>query len=278
MTNGSRQVIPDARARFEELHQRGIFMMLNPWDVGSARLLVSLGFPALATTSSGLAASMGRMDQQVSLDELVDHVGALVEAVDVPISVDAENCFALTPSGAAENVERVAGTGAAGISIEDFHPEDGLYAREEAADRVRAAAEAAHSHQMVLTARAENHLYGVDDLPDTIARLVAYRKAGADVLYAPGLEAAGAIGQLVDAVGGPVNVLLRRRGPSVRELRELGVRRVSTGGSLAFAAYGAAVSAARELLGHGTSSYIDHVLAMADREAAFAPGRRPPDG
>lgn len=223
--------------------------MPNAWDVGTARILASLGFQAIATTSSGHAASLGRMDQQVTLEELVAHTAALVQAVEVPVSVDAERCFADDAAGVAVTVERISETGAAGISIEDFEPGSGFDPVEVAVERVAAAAEAAKSAGMVLTARAENHLYGIDDLDDTITRLTAYRQAGADVA--------------------PVNVLARVDGPSVAELASVGVRRVSTGGGLAFAAYGALADAGRGLLTMGTSSYIGRALSMGDRQAAF---------
>jgi 2-methylisocitrate lyase-like PEP mutase family enzyme len=255
------------RERFSELHGTGTFVMPNAWDVGSARLLESLGFKAVATTSSGHAASLGRMDQNVTLDELLAHVRALVEAVDVPVSVDAERCFADDPEGVARTVERLAREGAAGVSIEDYDPRSGIDPVSSSAERVRAAARAARAHGIVLTARAENHLYGVDDLDDTIARLRAYRDAGADVVYAPGLVDIDAIARVVEETGIPVNVLARPNGPSVPELAAAGVRRVSTGGSLAFAAYGALASACRELLSSGTSTYA--TLSAEGRRAAF---------
>ena len=177
----------DRRQRFRALHREGLFVMPNAWDIGSARLLASLGFEAIATTSSGHAASLGRADQDVSRDELLGHVEALVGAVDVPVSVDAERCFADDPAGVAKTVELLAEAGAAGCSIEDYDPATGsIDAIDVATERVAAAVEAARNHGLVLTARAENHLYGIDDLADTIERLVAYRDAGADVLYAPG--------------------------------------------------------------------------------------------
>jgi 2-methylisocitrate lyase-like PEP mutase family enzyme len=264
---------PDAaerRRRFRRLHENGTFVMPNPWDVGSARLLASLGFPALATTSSGHAASLGRLDQQVTLDELVDHATAMAAAVEVPLNVDAERCFAADAAGVARTVEHIATTGAAGLSIEDYDPRTGrIDAIDEAVARVTAAAEVATTSGLVLTARAENHLYGVDDLDDTIARLRAYRSAGADVVYAPGPTALDDIRRLVDEVDAPLNVLARPDGPTVGQLAEVGVRRISTGGSLAWAAYGALVAAARELLGPGTSTYARDGLAEADRAAAF---------
>jgi 2-methylisocitrate lyase-like PEP mutase family enzyme len=262
--------VAERRRSFRLLHQSGLFVMPNPWDIGSARLLQRLGFPALATTSSGHAASLGRLDQQVTLDELVDHATALAAAVDVPLNVDAERCFADDPAGVARTVERIATTGAAGLSIEDYDPRTGrIDPLDEAGARVSAAADAASTYGLVLTARAENHLYGVDDLDDTIARLQAYRAAGADVVYAPGPTALDDIRRLVTEVDAPLNVLARPDGPTVSRLAEVGVRRVSTGGSLAWAAYGALVTAARELLGPGTSTYARDGLTEADREAAF---------
>jgi 2-methylisocitrate lyase-like PEP mutase family enzyme len=257
------------RARFAELHETGCFLMPNAWDIGSARILASLGFPALATTSSGHAASLGRMDQQVTIDELVAHASDLVSAVDLPVSIDAERCFADDPSGVGHAVERLAGTGAAGLSIEDYDPAGGIDSIEVASTRVAAAAEAAHAHGMVLTARAENHLYGVDDLDDTIARLISYREAGADVLYAPGLVDIEHINRVGAEVGGPVNVLAWYEGPRVPRLAAAGVRRISTGGSLTYAAYGALAAAARELLSTGSSGYTAGALSAEDRQAAF---------
>jgi 2-methylisocitrate lyase-like PEP mutase family enzyme len=259
----------EIRARFAQMHQTGCFVMPNAWDVGSARILASLGFEAIATTSSGHAASLGRMDQRVTLEELLAHVGALVEAVDVPISVDAERCFAEDAAGVAVAVERIAATGAAGASIEDYDPDSGIDPVDVAVERVAAAAEVTRSAGMVLTARAENHLYGVDDLEDTIARLTAYRKAGADVVYAPWLADLAQIRTVVTETAAPVNVLARVDGPRVAELADVGVRRVSTGGALAFVAYGAMAAAARELLSDGTSTYIGRGLSMDDRRAAF---------
>ena len=260
----------ERRRRFRRLHESGTFFMPNPWDGGSARLLASLAFPALATTSSGRAASLGRLDQQVTLDELVDHASALAAAVQVPLNVDAERCFADDPAGVTRTVERIAATGAAGVSIEDYDARTGrIDPVDEAVARVTAAAEVATTYGLVLTARAENHLYGVDDLDDTIARLRAYRSAGADVVYAPGPTALDDIRRLVDEVDAPLNVLARPDGPTVEQLAEVGVCRISTGGSLAWAAYGALVAAARELLGPGTSSYVREGLAAADRAAAF---------
>ena len=240
---------PDLRARFRDLHRDGTFVMPNPWDIGSAQLLAGLGFPALATTSGGHAATLGRKDQQVTRDELVAHAGALSAAVDVPLNVDAERCFADSPAGVAETVGLVAETRAAGLSIEDYDPATrAIDPVDVAAARVAAAAEVARDAGLVLTARAENQLYGAGDLDDTIARLRAYRDAGAEVVYAPGLTSLDDIARLVEAVVVPVNVLALPAAPSIPELASAGVRRISTGGALARVAYVAAREAARELL------------------------------
>ena len=259
------------RERFRELHHQGLFVMPNPWDVGSARLLASMGFPALATTSLGHAASLGKVDQSVTRDELLTHVATLASAVDLPMNVDAERCFADDLAGVAETVSLLAEAGAAGCSIEDYDPAPGAIDDiQVAADRVAAAAEAAHRHGMLLTARAENALYGVDDIDDTVARLRAYRAAGADVLYAPRLTDPEQIRRVVQATDAPVNVLAMRQGPSIPELATLGVRRVSTGGPLARAAYGALRRAAEELLSAGTSTYQDEALTAEELNRAFA--------
>lgn len=258
------------RDRFRQLHERGLFIMPNPWDIGSARLLASMGFQALATTSLGHAASLGRVDQTVTRDELVAHVATLSAAVDLPLNVDSERCFADDLAGVAETVELLAEAGAAGCSIEDYDPAKGaIDPIDVAAERVGAAAEAAHRHGMLLTGRAENALYGVDDIDDTVERLRAYRAAGADVVYAPRLTDADAIRRVVQATDAPANVLAMRHGPPVPQLAELGVRRVSTGGPLARAAYGALRHAAEELLGPGTSTYQDDALTSDDLDHAF---------
>jgi 2-methylisocitrate lyase-like PEP mutase family enzyme len=260
------------RDRFRALHGSGTFLLPNPWDAGSARLLEGLGFPALATTSSGLAASLGKLDQQVTRDELVAHVAAVTAAVRIPLNVDAERCFADTPAGIAETVDLLADAGAAGISIEDYDPAaDRVETLEAGVERVAAAARACARHGIVLTARAENHLYGHDDLDDTITRLGAYRAAGADVVYAPGLRNPADIARLVQSVPAPVNVLVLPGTPTVAELSELGVRRVSTGGALAWAAYGGLRDAARELLESGTTTFRARGLAGDEIEQAFGP-------
>lgn len=258
------------RERFRDLHESGTFVIPNPWDVGSARVLEALGFAALATTSSGFAASVGLADQHVTLDQLVPHVAAICAAVDIPLNVDAERCYADDIAGIAATVDRLAEAGAAGISIEDFNPATGAVDPIDLATaRVAAAAEACGRHGITLTGRCENLLYGVADLDDTIERLRAYRAAGAHVAYAPGLVTLDDVARVVSAVPGPHNVLALRQGPSVPELSSVGVRRVSTGGSLAWAAYGALAAAANELLEQGTSSYLDAALSGGIRKQAF---------
>ncbi len=250
----------ERRDTFRALHDAGLFVIPNPWDVGSARMLASLGFPALATTSSGHAAALGRADYRVTRDEMLALVDAVASAVAVPINVDSERCFADDPAGVAETVELIAQAGAAGCSIEDFDPATGsIEPLEVAVERVAAAATAARRHGVVLTARAENHLHGIDALDDTIARLAAYRDAGAEVVYAPGLRDPAQIRRVVETVAVPVNVLALQDGPSIAELAELGVRRVSTGGAMARAAYGSMLAAATSLRDRGTSAYLDGI-------------------
>lgn len=261
--------VGELRERFSRLHDSGIFIMPNAWDIGSALVLQSLGFEAIATTSSGFAASLGRHDQHLSLGELGVHVADLCHAIDIPLSVDAEAGYAVESEGLPRTIGVLGGAGAAGVSIEDYMPDRGLLGVEEATDRVGRFVAAAREDGMTVTARAENHLYEIDDLDDTISRLKAYADAGADVLYAPGLIDLDQIQRLVAEVERPVNVLLIPGGPSVGELGDVGVRRVSTGGTLTFAAYGALAEAARELLESGTSEYAAGNLSWPDRDAAF---------
>ncbi len=265
--------VDDRRARFRALHAREeLLVMPNPWDVGSARLLDAAGFNALATTSAGFAWSVGKLDQRVSRDELVEHVAELAASTSLPLNVDSERCFPDDPGGIAETVALLADAGAAGFSIEDYDPgTDRIDDVGQATERVAEAAKAAHagSEPLVVTGRAENHLRGIDDLDDTIARLLAYRDAGADCLYAPGLTDLGQIARVVDAVGAPVNVLALPAGPSLAELASVGVRRVSTGSLLAGAAYAALLAGARELLEDGTSRYAAVGLPDGIRRAAF---------
>jgi len=249
--------------RFLHLHDGPQPLLLaNAWDAGSARLLASLGFMALATTSSGHAATLGRLDGSVSREEALAHAAAIVAATELPVSADLENGFADEPSGVAETVRLAVGAGLAGCSIEDHtrRDDDPIYDLGLAAERVAAAAEAAHSGEvhLVLTARAENVLYGRTDLADTIARLQAYQAAGADVLYAPGLTRLEDIRRVVSEVDRPVNVLTMPEVPAVPVLAALGVRRVSVGGAFAFAALGALVDAATELRDHGSYEFLDN--------------------
>ncbi len=248
-----------ATDHFRDLHRSGIFVMPNPWDVGSAKLFERLGFAALATTSSGHAATLGKRDQEVSFDELVDLVAAITAAVDLPLNVDMEWGFADDPDDLVDNIDRLAAAGAAGFSLEDFDPtERVVVSTGRAVERVAAGAEAAVRHGLVLTARAENHLYGAGDIDDTVDRLTRYLAAGAECLYAPGPTAPAEIERVV-AIGAPVNVLARPGAPSVGELERMGVRRVSTGGALSTVAYAAARKAAGELLGPGTYGYFDRM-------------------
>ncbi|MBS1881372.1 MAG: isocitrate lyase/phosphoenolpyruvate mutase family protein [Actinobacteria bacterium] len=239
-------------ARFAALHESGCFLIPNPWDGGSARVLESLGFEALATTSSGFAFTLGRGDGEVSLDELVEHVKVLAEACDLPISVDMENGFGASPEHAARAVEAVAAVGAVGGSIEDWGREDGIYESGAASERIAAAAAAAAElpFPFTLTARAENQIRGNPDLDDTIARLRAYEAAGADVLYAPGLASAAEIEAVVGAVGLPLNVLARPN-LTVAEIAAAGARRISVGGSLAWATVEAMGEVARRMRDDG---------------------------
>jgi 2-methylisocitrate lyase-like PEP mutase family enzyme len=231
--------------------------MPNPWDLGSARLLASLGFEALATTSSGFAATLGRNDGSVTRDKALVNAAVIVAATDLPVSADLENAYADDPAGAAETMRLAIEVGLAGASIEDFAEAPGIYDIGQAAERVAAAAEAAHAGPvpLVLTARAENFIRGNPDLADTIARLQAYQEAGADVLYAPGLRTFEAISQVVREVDRPVNVLALDDTPPVAEMARAGVARISVGGGFAFAALNAVVTAATELREQGTYAW-----------------------
>ena len=242
--------------QFRKLHEGEPFVIPNPWDAGSARMLESLGFGALATTSSGFAFTLGKLDGEVTLDEVAAHVRALDEATALPVSVDLENGYGAEPEAAARAVEVAAEAGAAGGSIEDWD-RDGrrIYEREHAVERVRAAVEAARPSGFVLTARAENLIRGNDDLDDTIARLQAYEAAGADVLYAPGLRTVEQVRAVCSAVSKPVNVLAR---PDLTfaELAEAGAQRVSVGGGLAWVAAQALADAATAIRDKGDFSAL----------------------
>lgn len=264
--------------RFRALHEGPSPLLLpNAWDAGSARLLVSLGFQAVATTSGGFAASLGRLDGTALDDEALTNAAAIVKAAgDAPVSADLENGFGDEPSVVRGTLLSALATGLAGCSIEDYtgRPDDPIYDAKLAAERVAVAASVAHRGpvEMVLTARAENHLHGRGDLADTIARLQAYQEAGADVLYAPGLTDLADIRSVVTSVDRPVNVLALPAGPPVAELAEAGVRRISVGGAFAFAAYGALVESARELLNEGTYGFWARArVGRAAAQEAFAP-------
>ena len=243
---------------FRALHEGEAFVIPNPWDAGSARLLEGLGFKALATTSSGFAFTLGRADGATTLDEVADHVRALVGATSLPVSVDLENGYGHDPADAARAILRVAEAGAVGGSIEDYDPDGRIYEREHAAERVAAASEAARSldFPFTLTGRAENHIRGNPDLDDTIARLQAYERAGADVLYAPGLRSVEEIRAVCEAVSRPVNVLARPN-LTLAKIAGGGGRRISVGGALAWVALSAAAAAAERMLADGDFSALD---------------------
>jgi 2-methylisocitrate lyase-like PEP mutase family enzyme len=265
----------DKAERFLRLHRPGDpLLMPNAWDLGSAAILASLGFQALATTSSGHAATLGRLDGSVTREEALAHATTLAAATELPVSADLEKAFADDPDGVAETIRLARKTGLAGCSVEDYsgRPDDPIYERGLARERVVAAAEIAHSGpvRLVLTARAENYVHGREDLGDTIARLQSYQEAGADVLFAPGLSTAHDIRQVVESVDRPVNVLARGGVPSVGELASLGVARVSVGGAFAFAALGALREAADELRDRGTYGYLERTATgIRAARAAF---------
>jgi 2-methylisocitrate lyase-like PEP mutase family enzyme len=256
-------------------HRAGSPLLLpNAWDEGSARLFTWLGFEALATTSSGFAATRGRLDGSMDREQTLLHATGLVQATELPVSADLEHGFGDQPGAVGETVRLALACGLAGCSIEDStgRADAPLFPPDAAAERVAAAAEAAHggSVHLVLTGRAENHLHGVSDLGDTVARLQSYQEAGADVLYAPGLTDLGDIRRLVDAVDRPVNVLARPGGPTIGQLAEAGVARISVGGALCFAALGAVTAAATELLDEGTYGFWEQsARGLAAARAAF---------
>lgn len=265
---------------FSQLHQQdGAFIIPNPWDAGSARLLEILGFKALATSSAGFAFSKGRPDNHVSREEMLGHLRELVGNTDLPISADLENGFGTSPDTVAETIRMAADTGVVGGSIEDStgDPAKPLLDIGLAKDRIRAAVAAARAlpYPFTLTARAENYFVGVHDLDDTIKRLQAYQEAGADVLFAPGLRTLADIETVLKSVDRPVNVLMGMAGVdiSLAELSALGVRRVSVGGSLARAAWGGFLRAAQEMQEHGTFGYANQAVPMATLNKMLAQPR-----
>jgi 2-methylisocitrate lyase-like PEP mutase family enzyme len=261
---------------FRALHQRDhAFIIPNPWDIGTARLLAQMGFDALATTSAGHAFSAGRPDNTMSCEEAMAHCAALAAATDLPVSGDLGNGFGDDPESAARTIRLAAAAGLVGASIEDatYRTDEPIYPRELAVERVRAAAEAARAlpFPFTLTARAENYLVGRPDLEDTIRRLQAYQQAGADVLYAPSISRMEEIATLVRSVDRPVNVLAGLKGVqmSLAELSALGVKRVSTGSALARAALGAFLRAAREMRDQGTFTFGDEAVSYREISAAL---------
>jgi 2-methylisocitrate lyase-like PEP mutase family enzyme len=252
-------------AAFEALHAGGAFVIPNPWDAGSARVLAALGFKALATTSSGFAFTLGRVDGRVTLDEVVAHAAALDRATELPLSVDLENGYGPDPDSVALAIRRVAEVGAVGASIEDYDPAGAIYDLDHAVERVAAAAEAARGlgFPFMLTARAENHIRGNPDLQDTIARLRAFEDAGADVLFAPGLQTTEDVRVVCQAVAKPVNVLAVP-GLSFSDLAAAGARRVSVGGSLTWVAVKAMADAAETIRGDGDFSALAARLPLND--------------
>lgn len=263
-------------AAFQKLHaEPGCFIIPNPWDLGSARMLEAMGFKALATTSAGYNLSRGQVDGDATVEDHFAHFRELCAGVDVPINADFENAYADTAEGVADNIRLAAGTGLAGGSLEDY---DGtaIYDMAEAVDRLAAAVEAARAVHppFVLTARAENLIRGNPDLDDTIKRLQAYQEAGADVLYAPGLKTADEVRAVVSSVDRPVNVLGGISGMTLtyQEMAELGVKRISVGGSLFRSAYGKAMADAREMLDAGTFGFATSAPPVAEFVKLFRRG------
>jgi 2-methylisocitrate lyase-like PEP mutase family enzyme len=252
-------------AAFRALHEGEPFIIPNPWDAGSARVLEALGFQALATTSSGFAFTLGRADGEATLDDVVEHVRTLVGATALPVSVDLENGYGDEPEAAASAIARVGEAGAVGGSIEDFDPRGSIYPLDDAVERVAAACEAAEllGFPFLVTARAENHIRGNPDLDDTIARLQAYERAGAHVLYAPGLRSADEIRAVCEATSRPVNVLARP-GLSMREIADAGAKRISVGGALTWVAVAAMVTAAEKMRDEGDFSLLTGPGRIAD--------------
>lgn len=267
---------------FEQLHQQGAcFVIPNPWDCGSARLLEHLGFKALASTGAGFAFSKGRSDLSVEARSLIPHLAELAGATSLPVSADLQNGFGDAPEDAAQTIIEAAQAGVVGGSLEDASGDAGkpIYDIGLATERIRAAAHAASSlgFKFMLTARAENYLYGRPDIADTVRRLQAYQEAGADVLFAPGIQSKEDIRAIVSSIDRPLNVIMGFQGVqlTVDELRELGVARISLGGSLARAAYGALVRAAMEVQSVGTFNYAGDAISAKQMNSIFAEPVRP---
>jgi 2-methylisocitrate lyase-like PEP mutase family enzyme len=263
---------------FRRLHQSGCFVIPNPWDPGSARLLASLGFPALATTSSGIAWSLGRQDNHVSLDDAIAHIRAITHAVDIPVNADFEGGFATDPEGVAKNVTMALKTGIAGISIEDSTGDSRrpLFDFALSVERMRAARLAVNASGTgaLLTGRSEGYIVGRPDLAETVKRLAAYAEAGADCLYAPGIRTKAEIVAVVQAVAPkPVNVLVGSDVATVAELAALGVRRISVGGALARVAWAGFLDAAKEMAEKGTFARLSFGIPFNEIDSSFAPAR-----
>jgi 2-methylisocitrate lyase-like PEP mutase family enzyme len=252
-------------AAFHALHQNGAFVIPNPWDAGSARVLEALGFKALATTSSGFAFTLGRLDGSATLDEMVAHAASICGVSELPLSVDLENGYGSDPADAALAIQRIAHAGAVGGSIEDYDPSLGIYPLHQAVERITAAVEAARAldFPFTLTARAENHIRGNPNLDDTIARLHAFAAAGADVVYAPGLQTSEEIRTVCASVAKPVNVLATPA-LSFSEIAAAGARRVSVGGSLTWVAVRAMADAAESIRDDGNFSSLSARLPLRD--------------
>ena len=260
---------------FRQLHESGCFVIPNPWDRGSARLLARLGFKALATTSSGFAWSLGRADTQASLDQVLAHLRWIADGVEIPVNADFEGGYAIEPEAIGANVTVATRTGIAGLSIEDSTGDasDPLFDMSLAVDRIRAARRAidASGTGVLLTARSEGFIAGRPDLPETIRRLTAYAEAGADCLYAPGIRTTAEITAVVSAVAPkPVNVLVGSDFTTVTALADLGVRRISVGGALARAAWAAFLQAATEIAGQGTFKHLAHAVPFDQINGSFA--------
>ncbi len=267
--------VADRCRRFQELHRSGCFVIPNPWDLGSARLLVHLGFPALATTSSGFAWSLGRPDNHVSLEEALAHLRTVAAGVELPVNADFEGGFAVEPAGVAANVSAALATGIAGLSIEDSTGDvaQPLFDLALSVERIRAARQAIGQSGtgVLLTARSEGFIVGRPDLAETIRRLTAYAEAGADCLYAPGIRTRAEIAAVVAAVAPkPVNVLVGGGFTTVAELAAAGVRRISVGGALARAAWHGFLEAAREIAGPGSFTSFDRAVSFADINGSFS--------
>jgi 2-methylisocitrate lyase-like PEP mutase family enzyme len=265
---------PDRCRRFRQLHQSGCFIIPNPWDLGSARLLARLGFPALATTSSGFAWSLGRRDNQVTLDEALAHFRSVARSVDLPVNGDFEGGFAVEPEQVGANVVQAAATGVAGLSIEDStgDPSHPLFDFDLAVERIKAARQAIAESKtgVLLTGRSEGFIVGRPDLAETIRRLTAYAEAGADCLYAPGIRTKAEIVAVVEAVAPkPVNVLVGGDFTTVTELAAMGVRRISVGGALARAAWTGFLQAAEEIAERGSFTALARAVPFDEINESF---------